>query len=528
MSTATRLRRLSEDAQITVIERSGYVSFANCGLPYHVGGVIEQRDALLLQSPQALWDRFRLDVRVRHEATDIDPVRRVLTVRDLDRGEDLRLPYDALVLSPGARPVRPAIPGIERALSLRDIEDLDALLSAIQGQRTAAVIGGGFIGLELAENLTRVGLEVSVIEAADQVMAPLDPELAAMVAEELRTHGVRLHLSASAARINASSVELADGTTVPADLTIAAIGVRPDTDLAEKAGLHLGVLGGIEVDDQLRTSDPAIFAVGDAVEKQLALAGAALVPLAGPANRQGRLVADTIAGVPGRDPGLLGTAIVQVFDLQAGVTGLNEKTLRRTATPYRAIHTHPMSHAGYYPGSQQLALKLLVAPDTDLILGAQAVGGSGVDKRIDVIATAIRGGLTAGDLADLDLSYAPQFGSAKDPVNMLGYVARNQQAGTTHTIQWHELANALSTGSVLVDVRTPQEYAAGSIDGAINLPLDSLRDRIGEIPTGPEVVVYCAVGQRGHVASRILRQNGVKVRNLDGGYRTWKFAHSAA
>lgn len=524
MSAATRMRRLSEDAAITVIERSGYVSFANCGLPYHVGGVIEQREALLLQTPQALWDRFRLDVRVRHEATDIDPVRRVLTVRDIDRGEDLRLPYDALVLSPGARPVRPPIPGIDRALSLRDIEDLDALVAATAGKTTATVIGGGFIGLELAENLTRAGLQVTVVEAADQVMAPLDPELAAMVAEELERNGVRLHLGATASRITEHQVELADGTTIPADVVVAAIGVRPDTALAEKAGLRLGPSGGIEVDDQLRTSDPAIFAVGDAVEKHLALAGSGLVPLAGPANRQGRFVADTILGAPGRDPGLLGTAIVKVFGLDVGVTGLNEKTLRRVGSTYRAIHTHPMSHAGYYPGAQQLALKLLVDPDTDLILGAQAIGADGVDKRIDVIATAIRGGLTASELTDLDLSYAPQFGSAKDPVNLLGYVAQNQRTGLSSTIQWHELAETLRDGAVLVDVRTAAEHAAGAIPGSINLPLDELRERLDEIATDRMVLVHCAVGQRGHVAAQILAQHGVDARNLDGGYRTWKYA----
>lgn len=523
MSAATRLRRLLEDATITVIERSGYVSFANCGLPYHVGGVIKDRDSLLLQTPEALHRRFRLDVRVRHEATDIDPAGRTLSVRDLDRGEDVRLPYDALVLSPGARPVRPPIPGIERALSLRDIEDTDAMVAAVDGARTAVVIGGGFIGLELAENLRHRGMAVTVVEATAQVMAPLDPEMAAMVTDALRAEGIDVRLGAAAARITDTTVELADGTELPADVVAAAIGVRPDTTLAEKAGLTLGPLGGIMVDSALRTSDPAIYAVGDAVEKHLQDAASALIPLAGPANRQGRLVADSIAGLEVHDPGVLGTAIVGVCGLQVAATGANEKTLRAAGRPYRALHTHPMDHAGYYPGATQLALKLLVDPDSDEILGAQAVGANGVDKRVDVIATAMRGGLRASDLIDLDLTYAPQFGSAKDPVNMLGYLAANQRAGLTTALQWHDVAAAQAAGAVLVDVRSPAEFADGSIPGAVNLPLDDLRDRVNEVPDDRDVVVFCAVGQRGHLATRLLTQHGrPRVRNLDGGIRTWR------
>ena len=527
MSAATRLRRLDESAEIIVLERSGYVSFANCGLPYHVGGVIEKRGALLLQNPGSLKRRFGIDVRVRHEVTAIDPAAREVSVTDLRTGAQSTLRYDALVLSPGGRPVRPPIPGIERALSLRDIEDTDAMVAAVGPADTAVVVGGGFIGVEMAENLVHRGLRVTLVEATDQVMAPLDPELAALVHTRLREHGVTLVLGASVSAIGADTATLSDGSVVQADLVVAAIGVRPETSLALGAGLELGPRGGILVDDQLRTSDPAIYAVGDAVEKRDALDDSqALVPLANTANRQGRVVADIIAGHGGSDRPVLGTAVVGVFGLTVATTGWNEKRLRAAGTPYRAIHTHPANHAGYYPGAETISIKLLFDPVTTRILGAQAVGGAGAEKRIDVIATAMAGGLTAPALADLELAYAPQYSSAKDPVNMLGWVARNMTEGLVNTVQWHEVAGRVAGGATVVDVRTAPEYAAGHIPGSVNVPVDDLRGRLGDLPDG-ELLVVCAVGIRGYLAARTLAQQGRAVANVDGGYLTWAASPAA-
>ena len=539
MSAATRLRRLDESARIIVVERSGHVSFANCGLPYHVGGVIEKRSALLLQTPASLGARFGLDVRVHTEATAIDAQAQTITLRDLATGVAEEITYTALVLSPGARPVRPPIPGIERALSLRDIEDTDALVEAVQAalpqargfddERTeggsAVVIGGGFIGVEMAENLVHKGMQVALVEATPQVMAPLDPEMVAPVHSAIRRAGVDLRLSHAVTAIGAGEVTLDDGSTLPADVVVAAIGVRPDTTLAQAAGLTIGERGGIRVDEHLRTSDPHIYAVGDAVEKVDGLTHeATLVPLANTANLQGRRVADIIAGLPGTDRPVLGTAIVQVMDLQVAATGWNEKRLRAAGRAYRAIHTHPASHATYYPGADGMSLKLLLDPATDAILGAQGVGRSGVDKRIDVIATAMTGGLRASDLAELELAYAPPFSSAKDPVNMLGHIADNLRSGIAHSIQWHELADAVAAGATVLDVRTAAEFERGAIPGAINVCVDELRDRLGELPDKDSpIVVHCAVGLRAHVAARILAQRGWSdVRNLSGGYTTWR------
>ena len=543
MSAATRLRRLDESASIIVLERSGHVSFANCGLPYHVGGVIERRSALLLQTPASLGARFGLDVRVHTEALQIDRERRVVLTRTLTTGEESELSYDALILSPGARPVRPPIPGIERALTLRDIEDTDAVIAAVasaqdgqapgtEGEEpeppSAVVIGGGFVGVEVAENLLHRGLRVALVEATPQVMAPLDPEMVAPVHRVMREAGIDLHLGTSVTDIGAREVTLSDGRSLPADVVVAAIGVRPDTALAAAAGLAIGERGGIRVDDELRTSDRSIFAVGDTVEKSDGLTGeATLVPLANTANLQGRRVADIIAGLPVADRPVLGTAIVGILGLQVATTGWNEKRLRAAGRAFRAIHTHPASHATYYPGAATLSLKLLVDPDTDAILGAQGVGRDGVDKRIDVIATAMTGGLTASTLAELELAYAPQFSSAKDPVNMLGHIADNLARGVTRSIDWAEVAEALDAGATLVDVRTPAEFAKGAIPGAVNVCLDELRERLDEIPPGP-VVVNCAVGLRGHVAARILQQRGFEdVRNLSGGYLTWQAGTAA-
>lgn len=525
MSTATRLRRNDEHVEIIVLERGEHVSFANCGLPYHVGGVIAERGELLLQTPASLASRFRVDVRVRQEVMAIDRARRTVTVCRAD-GDTYELGYDVLVLATGAAPVRPSIPGADRAHVLRDVADTDRLVAAVAGERgarprTAVVLGGGFIGLELAENLLRCGLDVTVVEATDQVLAPLDPEMAHVVADHLEQAGVHVRIGVAATSIGATDVVLDDATLLPAELVVAAVGVRPESSLARAAGLSVGERGGIVVDAQQRTSDPQVFAVGDAAEKRDAISDLpTLVPLAQTANRHGRLVADVIAGRPVAALPVLGTAVVEVLGLTVAATGWSEKRLRAAGRPHRAIHTHPASHASYYPGAEPMSLKLLVDPVTDGILGAQGVGGQGVDKRIDIIATAMRGGLRASDLADLELAYAPQFGSAKDPVNMLGMVADNLASGAERTVQWYELADRLANGSVLIDVRDPQEVADGAIPGSIGIPLDELRSRRAELPQRP-VIVTCAVGVRGHTAARLLRQHGVDAENLDGGYRTW-------
>ncbi len=526
MSAATRLRRLGPEHEIVVFERGSHVSYANCGLPYHVGGVIPDRNDLLLQTPQSLRARFGLDVRVRTEVVAIDRQARTVRVRDLDGAAEYDESWDRLVLSPGAAPFVPDLPGIERAHTLRTVADADRLTALLTTQRpaSAVVVGGGFIGLETAENLHRRGLRVSVVELDSQVLAPIDPELAAIVHAELRRHGVRLELGAGLARVLPDAVELGDGRLLPADLVMLAVGVRPETGLARRAGLALGRRGGIAVDESMRTTDPRVYAVGDAVEKPDRLGhGTIPVPLANTANRQGRLVADAIAGRPVKLTGRIGTAVVRVFDLTVAVTGWNEKRLRAAGRPYRAVHTHPASHAGYYPAAAPMALKLLFDPQTGAILGAQGVGGEGVDKRIDVLATALYAGLSAEDLADLELAYAPQYGSAKDPVNMLGYVVENIRTGTTRTVQWHEVADRVAAGARLLDVRTAAEHAAGHIRGSVNIPVDELRERLGDLPDG-ELIVYCQLGVRGHTAATLLTGTGRDATNLDGGYRTWSTA----
>ena len=525
MSAATRLRRLDESAEIVVLERSGYVSFANCGLPYYIGDVITDRNALLLQTPSSLKARFGIDVRVDSEAVSIDRAAKSVTVRNLATGEQHFEDYDNLVLAPGASPFVPPIPGAERALTLRNVGDTDKMASAVDAvlarpEPTAVIMGGGFIGVELAENLIGRGLKVTIVELAEQLLAPLDVEMAALVEQHLIRNGVSIVTGASVTEICRESVALSNGSSLPASLVVAAIGVRPETALAEAAGLELGERGGILVDEQQRTSDPSIYAVGDAVVKRDAVTGnQALVPLAGPANRHGRLVADVIAGRAVAAKPVMGTAIVGAFGMVAAATGWTEKRALAAGRSVRIIHTHPANHAGYYPGAEGMSLKLVVDADSDAILGAQGVGGSGVDKRMDVISTAMRGGLTASDLADLELSYAPQFGSAKDPVNMLGFIAENLRDGLTESIQWHELAPEIGKGVQLIDVRTPAEYARGTVDGAVNIPVDDLRARIDEVDA--DVIVHCQVGLRGYLAARTLTQHGRRVRNLDGGYRTW-------
>ena len=528
MSTATRLRRLDEVATITVIERSGHVSYANCGLPYFVGGVIEDEDDLLLQTPERLFDRFRLDVRVDTEVVDIDAHDHTVTARSTVGGSTESIGYDKLVLSPGAAPVRPPIPGFERVRVLRTVEDAERLAADVIGQpATAVVIGAGFVGLETAENLVRQSSSVTVVEAVDQVLTPLDPELAILVAAELTCHGVRVETGVAVSEVTPSGILLADGRAVAGELVVGSIGVRPDVRLAEMAGLALSAHGGIAVDEVNRTSDKDIYAVGDAVEKPDWVGGGnSLIALANVANRQGRRVADHICGLPSRSSASLGTAIVKVFDLTAATTGWNEKRLRAEGRRYRAIHSHPMNHAGYYPGAQPMSLKLLFDPDDGTILGAQAVGGDGVDKRIDIIATAITGGITADELADLELAYAPPFSSAKDPVNMLGYMAENVLSGACDVVEFDELSRLSGEGWTVVDVRTPEEHRRGAIPGSVNLPLDQLREELDDAK-GP-FVVYCEVGQRGHTATSLLHELGIEARNLDGGYRTWIAADAAS
>jgi len=522
MSAATRMRRLDADAEIIVLEKSGHVSYANCGLPYFVGGVIEEEDALLLQTPASLHARFKLDVRVATEVTSIDVAAKSVTIKNWQNNEEYELTYDKLILSPGASPVVPPIPGIERALTLRTVEDVEKIANRVNAKpKTAVVIGGGFIGVEIAENLVHKGIPTTVVEAAPQVLAPLDPEMATLVAKEMIKQGVALHLGVSAKEVSADKVILSDGTQLDAELVIMAIGVRPDISLAKAAGLTIGTRGGIEVDDFNRTSNHDIYAVGDAAEKTDAIDGSAtLVPLANLANRHGRVVADHIAGRATRPIKTIGTAIVKVFDLMIAATGWNEKRLAAAGREVMVIHTHPNNHAGYYPDAKQIALKLIFDPKTGEILGGQGVGVDGVDKRIDVIATAIRGGITAPELADLELAYAPPFGSAKDPVNMLGYIAENMMSGLLKTAQWNETQQYREKGYQLIDCRTPSEFSRGAIPGAINIPVDEIRERVAEIKKEP-ILVNCQVGQRGHTATMLLKELGFDATNLDGGYLTY-------
>lgn len=527
MSAATRLRRLDERREIVVFERGSYVSFANCGLPYYVGGVIKDRDSLLLQTPGSLAARFALDVRVRHEVIAIGASAKAVRVVDLDSGQHFAESYDTLILAGGSTTTPGPTLGIVPTHTLRSVEDVDHVMDVLQhvdGTARVTVIGGGYIGLEAVENLLARGAQVTLVQRGPQVLAPLDVEMAAPVEQVLRDHGVDVRLGVTVTGGRAGAVILSDGSEILTDLVIEASGVHPEARLAREAGVVIGPTGGIAVDDHQRTSDPSIFAVGDGVEKEGAIDGRpVLVTMAGLANRHGRAAADAIAGTVGDTDAAapaLGTGIVGVLDLTIASVGWSEKRLRAAGRAHTVVHTHPSSHAGYYPGAQQMALKLLIDPDDDRILGAQIVGREGVDKRVDVIATAMAGGITASGLSRLELAYAPQYGSAKDPVNLAGYVADNIRTGTTRTIQWHELDTALTSGVTLIDVRSPAEHASRSIPGAVNIPLDELRARQSELPDGP-LIVHCQVGQRGHTAARLLTQLGRDVANLDGGYLTW-------
>ncbi|MDD3275820.1 MAG: FAD-dependent oxidoreductase [Kiritimatiellales bacterium] len=529
-SAAARARRLSEEAEIILLERGPYVSFANCGLPYHIGGEIADRDRLLVTTPEALRKRFLIDVRTRNEVTAIDPDKKVVEIKNLESGEVYTETYDALILSPGAEPVRPPIPGIEsqNVLSLRNMEDMDRIIKALDGKRHATVIGGGYIGLEMAEALRRRGVATTLIELAPQVMGPADPEMVSILHQELTINGVDLRLGISVTAFadtdKGVKLTLSTGETLDTGVAILAIGVKPETSLAKAAGIELGPRGGIKVNSQMQTSMPEIYAVGDAVEViDFVTRQPALIPLAGPANRQGRIAADNIFGRTAHYKDTQGTAICKVFNLAIGMTGLSEKAAKRAGIAYEKVYVHPASHASYYPGSAPLSIKMLFDPQSGKVLGAQAVGAAGVDKRIDVFAVAVRAGLTVFDLEELELSYAPPFGSAKDPVNFAGFVAANSLRGDVKLCQVEDLLNPAPHCKIL-DVRTPEEFAAGTIPGAKNIPVDDLRERLGDLSKEKEYLVFCRVGLRGYLACRMLAQKGFSCRNLTGGYITYQRA----
>lgn len=530
-SAAARARRLSEDVEIVLFERGSEISFANCGLPYYIGGVIAQRERLLVQTPDAFRRRFNVDVRTQTEVLRIDRTKKQVTVRNLTNGEETSEPYDALILSPGAAPVRPPIAGADgpNVFTLRNLHDTDRIkgvADSLDGGR-AVVVGGGYIGLEMAESLRERGLDVTLVELAKQVFIAADPEMVAPIHQQLAFHGVDLRLGTSVTEIDHDPgghmrVLLSDGEPVEARLVILAVGVRPETVLARDAGLELGSTGGIAVDEHMRTSDPAIFAVGDVVEvRQFVDGEPALIPLAGPANRQGRIAADNAFGREAVYRKTQGTAVCKVFDLTIGMTGLNEKSLKRAGREYEKVYVHPSSHAGYYPGAKPLSLKLLFDPKTEKVLGAQAVGADGVDKRIDVLAVAIRAGLTVRDLAEQELAYAPPYGSAKDPINYAGFVAANLLDGHMPICHVEDVVEP-AADQVLLDVRNPEELVAGTIPGALNIPLDALRGRLGELPRDKEILAFCQVGLRGYLATRILLLAGFRCRNLSGGYKTYQ------
>ncbi|MGM9986044.1 MAG: CoA-disulfide reductase [Bacillaceae bacterium] len=529
-SAAARLRRLSEENEIILFERGEYISFANCGLPYYIGSTIVERKKLLLQTIEGFSKRFRVDVRNLSEVVSINREEKTVTVRNVKTNEQYRESYDDLILSPGAKPIRPAIPGLSEAnnvFTLRNIPDTDAIKAYVTENKLerAVVIGGGFIGVEMAENLWDLGLHVTLVEAGNQIMAPVDFEMAAMLHDHLRSKGVSLILEDGVASFNKNGhiVTLNSGRQIQSDVTILAIGVAPENALAKEAGLAVGLRGAIKVDNQLRTEDAHIYAIGDAIEVIDYVNGQeTVIPLAWPANRQGRLVADIVMGRSGSYNGTLGTSIAKVFDLTVAATGNNEKTLKRVGYKYEAVHVHPNSHAGYYPGASPISLKLLFNPEDGTIYGAQAVGKDGVDKRIDVIATAIKGNLSVLDLPDLELSYAPPYSSAKDPVNMAGYVATAIMDGMVEVVHWHEIDEIVKNGATLIDVRDEKERNNGFIPGSICIAVNDLREHLHELPKDETIYVSCQVGFRGYLAARILMDNGFKVKNLSGGYKTYR------
>ncbi|EOY2591219.1 FAD-dependent oxidoreductase [Enterococcus hirae] len=523
MSAATRLRRLKEDAEIVVFEKGPYVSFANCGLPYYLSGEISERENLLVQTPESLAARFQLDVRPNHEVTAVYPDEKKVEV--LSDGKKWQESYDVLLLSPGAKPVRPAISGLAEAknvYTVRNVPDIDMVMNALEEQpKKAVVVGAGFIGLEMAENLKKRGLAVSIVELAPHVLPSLDEEMAVHIQNELIKQGVHVQTkrSVTAFEHGGKQLRLDDGTTIDSDLTILSVGVQPDSTLAKMAGLETGLRGGIVVNEHYQTSDPYIYAVGDAIVVKQQITGAdALISLASPANRQGRQAADNIAGIVRNNRGSLGTSIVRVFDLAAASTGLTERMAQQANLPFSVVHVSGKDHASYYPEATDILLKLIFHPKTGEIYGAQGVGAKGVDKRIDSLATAIKGQLTIFDLPELEFTYAPPFGSAKDPVNMLGYVAMNVAEGLSETIQWHELPEALAQGKILLDVRNEGELQNGAFKDALNIPLNDLRCRLAELDREKEYIVSCHSGLRSYLAERILKQAGFHVQNLDGAF----------
>ena len=533
-TVAARLRRMDEKANIILLERGKYVSYANCGLPYYIGDTINNREKLFVQTAKGFTDRFRIDIRTEQEVTAIRPDKKEVEIKNLSTGETYTETYDKLVLSPGAEPLRPGIEGIgsKKIFTLRNVPDTDTIKNYVntENPKRAIVVGGGFIGLEMAENLYDLGIQVDVVEMANQVMAPLDFSMAAIVHRQLTDKGVGLHLEDGVSRFEEKdggvTVHLRSGKQIATDMVLLSIGVRPETKLAKDAGLAIGERGGIAVNDYMQTSDADIYALGDAVEvRHLVTGQPALIPLAGPANKQGRIVADNIVfGNKKKYPGSIGTSIAKVFDLTVAAAGANAKLLQQNNIPYISSYTHGASHAGYYPGAVPLSIKILFAPENGKLLGAQIVGFNGVDKRIEMLAQVIQRGGTVHDLAELEHAYAPPYSSAKDPVNMAGFVAENILNKKSRIIQWRELAE-LPADTIRIDVRTHDEYKLGTIPGFINIPVDELREHLDELPKEKPIVVTCAVGLRGYLAYRILVQNGFKhVRNLSGGYKTWSVA----
>ena len=524
MSAATRLRRLNEEAEIIIFEKGPFVSFANCGLPYYVSGEIGERSQLLVQTPESLQARFNLDVRPHHEVLSIDSHAKMVTVKHED--QTFTETYDHLILSPGAKPFVPPIEGIteaKNAFSLRNVPDLDNIMTVLDGEqpKEAVVIGAGFIGLEMAENLQMRGVKVTIVEKAPHVLPPLDEEMAAFVKKELEANNVRVITSQSAVAFKdeGRTIVLEDGSELSSGLTILSVGVTPENHLAQSAKIELGLRGGILVDENYETSQKDIYAVGDAIVVKNQITGEdALISLASPANRQGRQVADVISGLKRKNKGSIGTAIVRTFNMTAASTGLSERAVRLAGLPYQVVHTSGKDHAGYYPGATDITLKLIFNPETGTIYGAQGVGQKGVDKRIDILATAIKGNLTVEDLPELEFTYAPPFGSAKDPVNMLGYVALNLMEGLSESIQWHEVKEAVANGKVVLDVRNPSEIKQGQFKDSIQIPLNDLRCRIHELDQNQEYIISCHSGLRSYVAERLLKQAGFKAKNLDGAF----------
>lgn len=528
-SVAARLRRVDESANIIMFEKGEYISFANCGLPYYIGGTIQERGKLLVQTVEDMSEKFNLDIRILSEVVRIDREAKTVTVRKTDTGEEYEESYDNLVLSPGASPLKPNIPGINQCtnlFTLRNIPDTDTIKSyvGIHDVKKAVVIGGGFIGLEMTENLVDLGIDVTLVEMSNQVMAPIDIEMAAQVHDHLQEHGVNLVLEDGVASFadEGRQVILNSGLALQSDLVILAIGVAPETRFAAAAGLKVNARGALIVDEYMRTNDESIYALGDAVAiKDFVNQEETMIPLAWPANRQGHIVADNIAGIKARYNGTLGSSVAKVFDLTVASTGNNEKVLKAKGIEYQVLHIHPGSHASYYPGAFPIHLKLIFGNNGELY-GAQAVGMDGVEKRIDVIATAIKGKLSVYDLPDLELCYAPPYSSAKDPVNMAGYDASNMLDGLVKTIQWHEIDDVASQGGFILDVREDFELATGYIENSVNIPLGQIRANLDKLPKDKTIYVYCQVGQRGYVAARMLSQSGFEVVNLDGGYKTYK------